>query len=137
MKYGIYMRKVDTFELLARFEQLAQSLDKVPIAENKDERVANLDPKNAFLQQLQTLAFEFIDLSKKARDNLTEEEREALEKLEKNDSIVISKADKGNAVVIQNLDDYRKKLVTSLTLLASLKKSSLTQLLTEKRQTQL
>ena len=56
------------------------------------------------------MAFEFIDISREAIDNLTSEERGALIKLSKNKDIVVSKADKGNAVVIQNRHDYMKKV---------------------------
>jgi hypothetical protein len=76
LKYGIYEKKVDTFEILARFEQLAQSLNRLEIVKNNDEKKANLDRKNSFLQNLQSMAFEFIELSKRARDNLKNEERD-------------------------------------------------------------
>lgn len=122
LKFGIYEKKVDTYEILARFEQLAQSLQYLKIADNRDERIANLDAKNSFLKQLQVMAFDFIDLSKRARDNLTFEEREALENLARNDSIVISKADKGNAVVIQNVDEYRRKVSEILNVSGKFKK---------------
>jgi len=69
-----------------------------------------LDTKNAFLQQLQTLAFEFIEVSKNAIDNLSDIEHQALEKLSKDKTIIITKADKGNAVVIQNKSDYIIKI---------------------------
>ena len=45
---------------------------------------------------------EFIEISKIARDNLTDAEHKALEELSKDNTIVITKADKSNAVVIQN-----------------------------------
>lgn len=110
LKFGIYEKKVDTFEILSRFELFAQSFDKLNIVEKHDERKSNLDSKNTFLKALQVFAFDFIELSEKAKDNLSFEEREALNKLSKNDQIVISKADKGNAVVIQNISDYKKKI---------------------------
>ena len=56
------------------------------------------------------MAFEFIELSRDARDNLTDQEHRALEELAKDKTIVISKADKGNAVVIQNVTDYLLKV---------------------------
>ena len=56
------------------------------------------------------MAFEFLELSKRAIDNLNPVEREALEQLSKNKNIIISKVDKGNAVVIQNVSDYRAKI---------------------------
>ena len=72
--------------------------------------MAAFDPKTAFLQDLQKMAFEFIELSKQATDNLTCDERQALINLSKNKDIVVTKADKGNAVVIQNRTDYMKKV---------------------------
>ena len=56
------------------------------------------------------MATEFIELSKEARDSLTDAEHKALENLAKDDTIIISKADKGNAVVIQNKSDYLDKV---------------------------
>lgn len=114
LRFGIKSKKVDTFELLARFEQLAQSLDRLEIAKQTDERKANLNSRNAFLQSLQSMAFEFIELSKKARDSLTDEEHEALLELSKDKSIIITKADKGNAVVIQDVEEYRNKVTKIL-----------------------
>jgi hypothetical protein len=110
LKYGIKNKRVDTYELLSRFEELAQSLNNKKIVEKSDEFKANLNSKNAFFQQLQNMSTEFIELSKKATDNLTEEELEALNNLSKDKSIVITKADKGNAVVIQNVSDYKLKV---------------------------
>jgi hypothetical protein len=110
LKYGIYERKVDTYEILSRFELLAQSFNRLDIAQNTDERMAAFDPKTTFLQDLQKMAFEFIEISKQATDNLTCDERQALINLSKNEDIVVTKADKGNAVVIQNKSDYMKKV---------------------------
>lgn len=110
LKYGIHERKVDTYEILARFELLAQSFNRMDISQNVDERAAVFDPKNTFIQELQRMAFEFIEISKQATDNLTHDERQALIKLSKNNDIIVSKADKGNAVVIQNRNDYMKKV---------------------------
>ena len=43
---------------------------------------------------------------RKARDNLTPEERKALKDLQKRDDIIIKEADKGSAVVVMNKEDY-------------------------------
>lgn len=110
LKYGIKSKRVDTYEILSRFEQLAQSLNNLTIYEDTDSRKAQLDSKNVFLSNLQSMAFEFIELSKEATDHLTDEERKALEELAKDKTIIITKADKGNAVVIQDVEDYRKKI---------------------------
>jgi hypothetical protein len=110
LKYGIKAKRVDTYEILARFEMLAQSLNSLPIAEKNDIHRAELNPKNNFLSQLQSKADEFLEISKKAYENLSDEEYEAITELAKNKSLVISKADKGNAVVILDASDYRRKV---------------------------
>ena len=61
-----------------------------------------------------TCKFEFLELSKQARDNLTHNERKALERLSSDKTIIITKADKDNAVVIQNLRDYKAKVAQLL-----------------------
>lgn len=110
LKYGIYEKKVDEAEIFTRFEQLAQSLKlEVPV-EQKDKRFTSLNPKQKFFSDLTGMAFEFVNLSKRAIDNLSVDERQALNNLSKNKSIVITKADKGNAVVIQNIVDYQQKV---------------------------
>jgi hypothetical protein len=114
LKYGIMRKILDTYEILTRFEQLAQSLNGLEIFQSKDELVRSLDAKSLLFKDLQSFAFEFIELSKKAYDNLSEEEKRALEDLGKDKSIIISKADKGNAVVIQNVNDYKEKIANIL-----------------------
>ena len=54
-----------------------------------DRRKIQLDPKTACLHQLQSSAFEFLELTRTAKDNLTEEENEALENLSKDKTIII------------------------------------------------
>ena len=44
------------------------------------------------MKQLQTMATEFIELSKIARDNLTDAEHIALEELSKDTTFIITKA---------------------------------------------
>ena len=114
LKFGITNRKVDEYEILARFEELAETLDKLEIAYKEDDLKANLNSKNSFLLELQQLSTEFIELSKHAKDNLSIEEHNALVNLSKDKTIVITKADKGNAVVIQDITDYRAKIMTLL-----------------------
>ena len=113
LKYGIKSKKVDTYEILARFEVLAQSfkwLELTPNEKNANELRANLNDKNAFYQQLQGFAFEFLEMSKQSLDSLTDAEHQALKELAADKTIVISKAGKGNAVVIQDINDYREKV---------------------------
>ena len=122
LKYGIYERKVDTYEILSRFELLAQSFNRLDISQTTDERVASFDPRNTFIQELQRMASEFIKISEQASDNLTSDERAALINLSKNKDIVVTKADKGNAVVIQNKADYMKKVSEILSTQGKFKK---------------
>jgi len=56
LKYGIKNKKVDTYEILARFEQLAQSLDKLTPKPSNDSRLAEVDHKAACIKQLQPMA---------------------------------------------------------------------------------
>ena len=60
LKYGIRETKVNEYEILARFEQLAYTLNSLTIKETGDELRANLNNKNAFFQQLQFMSYEFI-----------------------------------------------------------------------------
>jgi len=110
LKYGICNKKVDTYELLARFEELAQSLHKLEINNNEQELKASLNSTNNFLQKLQAMSFEFISLANQSVDNLNEKEHQALNNLAKDKTIVLSKADKGNAVVIQDRTEYLEKM---------------------------
>jgi hypothetical protein len=65
LKFGIKNKKIDTYEILARFEELAQSLDWIQMKNTRNDPLkANLNDKNVFLQKLQQMAFEFIELSK-------------------------------------------------------------------------
>ncbi len=116
LKFGIKNKKIDSFEIISRFEELAKSLDKVehkPVI-SKDPLRANLNNKGTFIQQLQQMTYEFVELSKKAMDSLSDEEHKALLNLSRDKAIVISKADKGNAVVIQDVETYQNKIMELL-----------------------
>ena len=131
LKYGIKAKRINEYEILARFEELAQSLNRMEVKDKGDELKANLNSKNAFFQQLQAMSTEFIELSKRAMDNLPPEQKEALIELSKDHSIVISKADKDNAEVA----DYRNKIKEIL--LADSKFKQLTYNPTKTRETAL
>jgi uncharacterized NAD(P)/FAD-binding protein YdhS len=107
LRYGVQASKVNRFEILARFwiEAFAQSFDEEQITDQTDEHMANMDNKTAFISGLQNFTKEFLDMSERAHDNLSREERSALVALSKDKSIIVSKADKGDAVVIQNARD--------------------------------
>jgi hypothetical protein len=102
--------------MMTRFEELAQSLNWLEInpAENNDPLKANLSNKSTFIQQLQQMTYEFLELSKRALDSLNVEEHNALKTLPQDKTIVISKADKGNAVVIQDIESCRAKILEFL-----------------------
>ncbi len=114
LKYGIKNKKIDSYEILARFEQLAQGLNKIEVKPNQDSRTTQQDNKNAFFQKLQNMALFFVELTKEARDNLSDDEHRALDELAKDTTIIITKAEKDNAVVIQNKIDYLSKIVQLL-----------------------
>ena len=116
LKFGIKNKKIDTYEIISRFEELAQSLNWLEInpVVSTDPLKADHNNKSTFLQQLQQMTYEFLELSKTSFDSLMDEEHVALKALTQDKSIVITKADKCNAVVIQDLEVYRKKLMALL-----------------------
>jgi len=110
LKYGIRDKKVDEYEILSRFEELAQHLNRHKITSTNSGKMANLNQKSTVLLQLQNLAFEFIELSKRSVDSFKSSEHQALKTLALDKTIIISKSDKGNAVVIQNVDTYKERV---------------------------
>jgi hypothetical protein len=108
---GIRNKKINQFEILARFEELAQNEEE--IVEKQDELRTHLNSKSAIFKELQKLSSEFYLLYKKSRDNLQREEHDALVELAKDRMIVISKADKGADVAVQNIEDYMSKFLSS------------------------
>ena len=116
MKFGIKNKRTDDFEVLTRFEILAQQLNKLGIPKQNNEtkkEISNLD--SSFLHQFQGLAFDFLELAKNKDNSITDEQHEALLELANDKSIVITKADKGNAVVVLNKEDYNDKLLQKFT----------------------
>ena len=59
-----------------------------------------------YIQAVQNDLNSASDPKKKYRQNLSQDESEALEQLKTRDDIIITKADKGGGVVIQNTTDY-------------------------------
>jgi len=113
LKFGIRNKKINQFEIIARFKELAQSLNEEEIVEKQDELRADLNSKSDIFIELQKLSSEFDLLCKKSQDNLQREEHDALVELAKDRMIVISKADKGAAVAVKNIEDYRSKFLSS------------------------
>jgi hypothetical protein len=97
LKFGIKPKKADRFEILSRFEVCAQKLDKFDIKANESD-INDINTKTNFLQNFQSKAFEFIELSKDLEDNLNQAEHDALNRLANNKNIIITKVDKGNAI---------------------------------------
>ena len=79
---------------------MAQQLNNIEEKQSDDASKVQLDNKNACFANLQQMAFDYVELSKQAKDSLTDEEHKALEELSKDKRIIISKVDKGNSVVI-------------------------------------
>ena len=66
LKFGIKAKRVDTFELLARFEELAETLNPLPIAEHsKSKYQADVNSKNNFFRQLQIMSTSFFSYLKR------------------------------------------------------------------------
>lgn len=114
LRFGICTKKVNRFEILARFEECALSFNNLEINEKEDTMRASLNTKSAFNKGLSDKMDEYMQLTRRPDDNLSVDEREAIVELAKDKTIVISKADKGNAVVVQNIDDYKKKVLELL-----------------------
>lgn len=55
-----------------------------------------------------------ISVNYKVHDNLTQEERKALDALKKDNSIIIKPADKGGAVVVMDIKDYEIEIYRQL-----------------------
>ena len=107
LKFGIRNKKINQFEILTRFEELAEE----EIIEEQDEPRADLNSKSAIFKELQNLSSEFYLLCKKSLDNLQREEHDALVELAKDRMIVISKAHKGATMAVKNIEDYRSKMM--------------------------
>jgi len=73
LSYGIANKNINEFELLARYEVLANTLNdhKQKTTEPADKLQANQNNKSAFFQQLQTHMNNFIKNSKRIDNNLS------------------------------------------------------------------
>jgi len=89
------------------FRQLNKNSDKLPFTEN-----SNWIPPDKFMTseihtKLAELRSEVLNLNiLKDKQNLSFEEKSALQNLKSNDKLVIKKADKGSATVIMYKSDY-------------------------------
>ena len=124
LKFGIQNRNFNHFEILTRFEELAQNLKNEKIRDDfKDERSV-VTPLDSFMQKLQHLAEDFVDSSKITQNSLTYDEEKTLNNLKrkvKEHELIITKADKGNATVITPKLEYVEKMRKFSLILLNLK----------------
>ena len=66
---------------MARFEELAQSLNNEDGTKELNEFNADLNSKTAFFKELQKFSNDFLEMCKRPADNLSEEEQNAEFKL--------------------------------------------------------
>lgn len=117
LKYGIKKRTFNKFEILTRFEELAQNLDKEDITDVGSNDIYETTPKESFLQKLSNLTYGFIESAKTPQSSLTFDEEKTLLKLKskvKDNELIVSKSDKGNATVVTNKAEYIEKMETIL-----------------------
>ena len=113
LKFGIQNRNFNHFEILTRFEELAQGLKNEKIRDDFKDNRSIVTPIETFMQKLQHLAEDFVDSSKITQNSLTYDEELTLNNLKrkvKENDLIINKADKGNATVINNKSEYIKKV---------------------------
>jgi hypothetical protein len=113
LKYGIQNRNFNHFEILTRFEELAQNLKDEEIRHDLIETKATITPLDSFMARLQFLAEEFTNSSQIRQNSLNYDEEKTLNNLKKKVKeieLIINKADKGNAAVITEKCEYIKKV---------------------------
>jgi hypothetical protein len=117
LKYGLKNKNFNQFEILARFEEFAQNLDKEEISNLTSNQRYSTSSRDSFLQSFQKLAYDFIDSARTPQTSLTFDEENTLKKLKikvKENNLIINKADKGNATVVSKKPDYLNKMETLL-----------------------
>ena len=78
LKYGLKNKNFNQFEILARFEEFAQNLDKEDISNITSNQRYKTSSRDSFLQSFQTLAYDFIDSAKTPLNSLTFDEEKNL-----------------------------------------------------------
>jgi len=113
LKFGIQNRNFNHFEILTRFEELAQNLKDEEIRPDISASKANTTPVESFMSRLQFLAEEYSNSSQIRQNSLNYDEEKTLLNLKKKvkeKELIINKADKGNAAVITEKCEYIKKV---------------------------
>ena len=86
LKFGIASKNVDEFEMLTRFEIVAQQINRqaknspdiIDITDENEHKKELPNLNLSVLHQFQGLAFEFLQLAKKKDNNITENQQKAL-----------------------------------------------------------
>ena len=94
--------KLNYADYLTPFELLFRDVAKLPVSDNKLERLKVEIKREAFSSYPN---YSFLD-----ELNISQEEHVALKGLSANNNLIIQKSDKGNSVVLLNRNDYIKRL---------------------------
>ncbi|CAG2195900.1 unnamed protein product [Mytilus edulis] len=85
-----------------------------PLVRNKSDWIPKPTKDKDLEETIKTLKTNSLTSNKNVKDNLTREEKTALQNLKSDKSIIIKEADKGNAVVIMDREYYRDNILNML-----------------------
>ncbi|CAG2199336.1 unnamed protein product [Mytilus edulis] len=85
-----------------------------PLVRNKSDWIPRPTKDKDLEETIKTLKTNSLTSNKNVKDNLTREEKTALQNLKSDKSIIIKEADKGNAVVIMDREYYRDSILNML-----------------------
>ncbi|VDI56115.1 Hypothetical predicted protein [Mytilus galloprovincialis] len=85
-----------------------------PLVRNKSDWIPKPTKDKDLEETIKTLKTNSLTSNKNVKDNLTREEKTALQNLKSDKSIIIIEADKGNAVVIMDREYYRDNILNML-----------------------
>jgi len=113
LKFGVQNRNFNHFEILSRFEELAENLEKEQISIDFRAKKSTVTPLDSFMNKLSFLAEDYIKSSEIRQNSLTLDEEKTLNNLKlkvKECDLIINKSDKGNAAVVNKKSDYITKM---------------------------
>ncbi|CAC5363519.1 unnamed protein product [Mytilus coruscus] len=85
-----------------------------PLVRNKSDWIHKPTKDKDLEETIKALKTNSLTSNKNVKDNLTHEEKTALQNLKSDKSIIIKEADKGNAVVIMDREYYRDNILNML-----------------------
>ena len=78
LKYGVHNRNFNHFEILTRFEELAEKLVDEELRHDLKDDSTSTTPIDSFMQKLQFLTQEYINSSNVKQKSLTYDEKKTL-----------------------------------------------------------